>query len=310
MPASAKHRHKPKDEGSEQAEASQQEETQEQAPQQEEQQQEEQPQEEQSQEEQPQEEQASEEEPQETADAEPTPDVAGDIRFPMSSSHFINGEVRTSAVCVTPQGCSILHCKKQPPTSFGGGRMHPRITATVQNKLIKMMGLREKQRKLAGQVVVRAREGDQNAMALMVLARENAQKGNPQAIASMKFFQEYVTANPVGDAPSFGEECSASVAPDVSASIQLANGPPITNSRVRRVLASFGSEHAARTLAHGIKHWNAEDQVTSLSARLNRLEREIFKLGRTIGQARAIQRVRNGAPLAALSKRVAWELGE
>jgi hypothetical protein len=52
--------------------------------------------------------------------------------------------------------------------------------------------------KAAESVVRRVRSGDQNAMAMMAMVRDNAAAGNAQAILSFRFMKMYIEKNPIG----------------------------------------------------------------------------------------------------------------
>jgi hypothetical protein len=49
----------------------------------------------------------------------------------------------------------------------------------------------------ATDLVLRARAGDQNAMAIIAQVRESAKKGNPTALKSLQLMKAYISANPV-----------------------------------------------------------------------------------------------------------------
>ena len=63
---------------------------------------------------------------------------------------------------------------------------------------------------MAESVVRRARNGDQNAMALIALVRRNAMSGNPRAQASYAVMQNYVNQNPVGNPRISGDSAIVS----------------------------------------------------------------------------------------------------
>lgn len=154
-------------------------------------------------------------------------------------------------------------------------------------------------------VVKRARCGDQNAMALIALVRDNAAKGDPKAATSLLLLKEYVKANPVG----FGYE------PDYVALTQavgtrwagddvfcdgvaLSHGPVLTNHRVREGLGQFGGE-ARNAAQFGMSHLESESK------------RNDVKAGQILGHARRLQAVRmRESSLTKFDPVVGWELGE
>lgn len=269
-----------------------------------------QPQEEQSQEEQPQEAQeAQEEQPQEEQSQEMVAE-GEEIRFPLTSSHMQNGKVRSATICVSRNGCSILHCDAMPRNVTDIGAEHLPVIMRAHRNILRQKGLFERQKRTAEQLVIRAREGDQNAMAILALTRENALKGYRPAVSAFQYMLNYAKANAVGAA--FGAEDETSVEPDTQSSIMLANGPQITYSGIKRICASFGAEGNRRRLfEYGFKSWNDNPSHRQLSARLTDKQREALRLGRTLGKAKALQIVRHpSASLAVYSPIVAWEHGE
>jgi len=58
----------------------------------------------------------------------------------------------------------------------------------------------------AQQIIDRARQGDQNALALICQIRDNARKKNPRAMQAFKALKTYIDKNPIRMSVSFGEE--------------------------------------------------------------------------------------------------------
>lgn len=258
----------------------------------------------------------ADEEEQEGSEAESqeetsAPEIHGDIRFPLVSSHLQDGQVRTTGVLVSDHGCGLLHCNAMPRTlNVGVERAAPRI-AGIHRAMLRKLGQAETQRKVAEAFCKRAREGDQNAMAMIALVRDNAKRRIPQAVSAFNFMQNFVKTNPVQPGSSFGAEQTVCVRPDMGGAILLANGPSLSNPRIRKVAASFGAE-ARGVLLEGLRKWQAQhdDIHTQLAERLDLIKRDILKMGRTIGKARALQALRANGPIAAYNSKVAWELGE
>jgi len=241
-----------------------------------------------------------------------TVECHGDYRFPLVSSHLINGRVKTTAVLVSPHGTSLVHCNAMPKltTSFGVERVAPYIAA-IHRKMVRQIGKRETQRRVAEAFIIRARQGDQNAMGMIALVRDGAQANNPQALASFKFMQDYINKHPVTPS-SFGEELCMCVKPDNCGAFDLANGPKLSNSRIRRIVTSFGNDER-QIFMTGFRKWQIDHDAIheKLAKRLDNIEREILKMGRTIGQAQGIQMLRSpNGKIGAYSAKAAWELGE
>lgn len=260
---------------------------------------------------------APQEEEQEVAPQEEEQEVApqeveahGD--FPLVSSHIHGDTVRTTGVLVSPHGCSLVHCDAMPRNlNIGVDRAAPYIAA-VHRGMLRKLGKRETQRKVAEAFCTRARLGDQNAMAMMAMVRDNAKRGNPEAVQSFQYMKDFVAKNPVVPGSFSGEMCAPCMNPDTHGAVQLANGPMLSNSRISKVVASFGEEDQ-QIILQGIRKWQSDhDEIhKKLSARLDSMQREILKIGRTLGKARALQIVRSpNGPIAAYSPAAAWELGE
>jgi hypothetical protein len=193
----------------------------------------------------------------------------------------------------------------------------------------------ETMRASAESVVERARAGDQNAMAMIVMIREAAGKGSKRAVLALDMLKETIRKNPIES--RMGEErpqydpakglvvrvkrasmqsdpysYSLSIATylpsashDITTIVMLANGPLLYRKKIFEIASSFGSEETGRTFLAGTL-WQHR-----APAHLDEQARKIFDAGRCIGIARSIQGIRcNGVPLKTLSPRVAWELGE
>lgn len=266
----------------------------------------------------PQETELQETEPQEGSDTEeespgfefgyipPAPQVT----FPITSSHLINGRVRTASVCLTPNECKIIHCSSpNPHAQFGAEHVAARHRGTIVR-----IGTEQHIHKQITDLVKRARHGDQNAMAIIALTRENALKGHPRAVASIGMMKKFIDENPVKDDNTFaGEDDNQIITPDSTGAVMMANGPPLSNNRMMRIIIAIPVEDNRRLFAHGFSKWREQHETEhlQLASRLNELQTQIFRTGRTLGYARAIQRVRNPSiPIAAFDKKVAWELGE
>lgn len=232
--------------------------------------------------------------------------------LPLVSSHIHGDTVRTTGVLISDQGCSFVHCDAMPRNlNIGIDRAAPFIAA-AHRRMLRKLGARETQRKIAEAFCTRARLGDQNAIAMMAMVRDNAKRGIPKAVQSFQYMNDFVAKNPVVPGSFSGEMCAPCVNPDTHSAVQLANGPMLSNSRISRVVASFGAEDREVILS-GIRKWQSDHDEAhkKLSARLDSMQREILKIGRTLGKARALQIVRSpNGPIAAYSSDVAWELGE
>jgi len=178
-------------------------------------------------------------------------------------------------------------------------------------------------------LVDRARAGDQNAMAILARVGENARKGELRAKMTASMVRRYVKERPADmgfdspPAPIINQRCLCALAnedkliPALRAALKcqdgekaavvvLANGQyQLTNGTIQNWgLSCFGSDDATEQFYWGIRLSSAEPHEIAPNAS------EPFAVGRIVGQARAIQAVRMGKPIALLSQAAAWELGE
>jgi len=237
-------------------------------------------------------------------------EIGEDISMPLLSSHYIGPAIRTSGVVITPYSCGVLSCNAKRPAN-------PKIgaeAAVIQSvNRLAQMSQREKQRKCAEQLVVRARAGDQNAMAIISLSRQNADKGNPIAKAAVAVMQQYIADHPV-TVDNFGNEKidKPKVTPDTRGAVALANGMPLNRSRISPIFGCFGAEDN-QVFLQGVLKWQRDHDKAheQLATRLNEMQKQILRLGRTLGKARALQVVRlPHTPVKGYDSSVAWELGE
>jgi len=173
----------------------------------------------------------------------------------------------------------------------------------------------------AEHLVLRARQGDQNAMAILGGIRNRAKRGSKRAIRALREVKRYISENPPTQTTRFGLESTESekimaehltkhmgetqeyvsaltiMAPYIPPgviSFLLADGPDIDNDLVNTI-ASQLSDRAAREFKKG---YNGKGD--SLPA----------QFGQTVKEAHLIQRVRNGEPLSVMSVDIGWEMGD
>jgi hypothetical protein len=153
----------------------------------------------------------------------------------------------------------------------------------------------------AAMLVERARVGDQNAMAMISLIGANAKKGNEKAKEALIEVERYIRHNPV--IKSHKALPLAAQAKVNAQSLFMAEGPPLTDDRIRRMAASFGNERDRHAFADGVNnHENGKIYPHDIPAR---------NIGRTVGYARGLQVISQpGCPISEYSPIVGWELGE
>lgn len=190
--------------------------------------------------------------------------------------------------------------------------------------------------KASESLVDRARQGDQNAVALICQVRENRKKGNPKAAIAYDYMMSYVNKRPAKKQDYFGCCHETSFSPlvrakeakglvygktlvkfvlDMGQSIDdsrlaayiLATGRPIDRKVLRSVLACTPSP-IRPAFGQGYRDPNG-----SLRQR-RRLSPEGVKclqLGYILGVAKRVQDIQDSkVPLGTLSPMIAWELGE
>lgn len=167
----------------------------------------------------------------------------------------------------------------------------------------------------ARDVVERVRAGDQVAMGILAMVRDNAKTGNKRAQKSLRAIQKYIDSHP--DA-SMGYETGNT---NQGAAILWANPTP-ENIALTVPLAGFWPSVVA--LVHGPVI--NQERVEQTHATLPETEQQPFiaacnaqkpvktrgwLIGRVMLIARRIQNLRNpNVPLASFCPIVAWELGE
>ncbi len=190
----------------------------------------------------------------------------------------------------------------------------------------------------AMQLVERARQGDQNAIALICTVRDEAKKGSPKAKRGFAVLKAYIEKNPPKNLPSFGAELSKNRECDLicqemmagfgedyleavkkevpgiaalslpKAIVTVANGPNLLQDGAQNLLHdvrdSF-TDDEQKAFILGIKHGISE---------LDRIPEGLqapFIVGHVLGTARRIQAVRHPrVPLSILSAKLGYEFGE
>lgn len=175
-------------------------------------------------------------------------------------------------------------------------------------------------------VVERARSGDQVAMGILAMVRDNAKKGDPKAQQSLRALQKYIDKNPP---IAIGTEASDITSPHASQAVAALWKADVNNDTIIKALPLVGFWPGAVALSHGANIDNA--RLEAISTAMPEQNRPAFKggvlywqkktpdlgdeqgwlLGRIIGLARCIQLIRlPHVPIASFCPITAWELGE
>jgi ElaB/YqjD/DUF883 family membrane-anchored ribosome-binding protein len=187
----------------------------------------------------------------------------------------------------------------------------------------------------AESLVLRARARDQNAMAILALIGEQAREGNERARVAAKLVEDYCRAHPdtVVTIGEDGDDASHPVLariatnrtplyayplalatylshapPDMRTVVCLANGPSLTKDRILEIASRLASDEESHTFLSGIE--NAHDTEKSFKIRDEVGDPNLFRAGRMLGQARAIQKYRINGKIVGFCADSAWEMGE
>lgn len=199
-------------------------------------------------------------------------------------------------------------------------------------------------------LVQRARVGDQNAVAMIMMVKRSAMAGSARAKQALSVIKDYIKANPMPNVCKVGFGCTPAtqsiinrmhsrmgaepyvkvVTEEVpriddafSAAVTLANTGDLLHDRNGKLARTQEANPRIRGL---IKKMNPPCQaaflygMTSCNRPLHKLEPpaefhadapSALHIGRTVGMARRIQAVRlPHVSIATISPMAAWELGE
>jgi len=185
---------------------------------------------------------------------------------------------------------------------------NPRIRASLFARFMGWLGFtkiatmhgdpQQTRMQAAASLVRRARCGDQNAMAIIDVARVNAAKGSLQAKLGVEALQAYIKANPAG-ADMAGENDGD---PSYRAAMHLADGPYLSTARISRGTAHYGSEEV-EAFRQGFR--NARNLPPFAASSPNT---QALQAGKTVGIAKRLQNLRLGAPLKEYDTDIGWEI--
>lgn len=208
------------------------------------------------------------------------------------------------------------------PMDFGG-ELPAEIEAALAKGQEKIQSIIEakKMKLAAAELVIRSRQGDQNAMAMLGAIRAQAKAGNERAKKAFQAVHDYIRNHPVtsgfaGDIDknlekitalakpnqeseilrSIGLQIFAPSLPTEKAIVLVANGPVISKEYVEQVISPFPNQ----LFLAGIKQ--AKAKISN---------QPDFRAGQIIGRAKLLQDVRR--PLTsfrAVCPIMAWELGK
>lgn len=242
--------------------------------------------------------------------------------IPFATSHIAGGCLNTVGFACTQFGWEpvvssvYLHApptRRAIPVEFGAESPSPTLNnaMTMTSSMLAQQVNINAQKLAAGSLVRRARLGDQNAMATIAETRTQAENGNPIAKSAADCIRQYIQENPAGNT-FHGEYDAAKKQPKMWAHIWLANGPLLTNARIRDFASAFGEDTPEKqAFLQGLILFHDSDRLDVIGRRFDDLQRKIIDIGQMFGKARALQHVRS--PQLKISDYfpvVGWELGE
>lgn len=225
-------------------------------------------------------------------------------------------------------------------------KLDPSIAMALESATGPIMHQVQDQRmKVAAKSLVdRSRLGDQNALAILVKVRQNAEKGAPRAKRAFGILLNYAKRNTAEQSTDIGTETHgifgalrttlARVTPSqpekyaaiatsfipgsgkntravVNAAGAFANGPRINHDLLNHVSMAIGDDNAKEAFAFGFENSGHRDIIMKAAKEAPPRERTALQIGYTLGLAKRIQDVREpNCPLSRFSTIVAWELGE
>jgi len=198
---------------------------------------------------------------------------------------------------------------------------------------------------IAQELVNRAREGDQNAMALIRRTSDSAGRGSRKAKNAYTMIMSYIREHPIVSIPEHAlpkhDKVSGEVADAIgclcdhmsadwidnpqnlgyvfalpsggnaglmAGAVILADGPDLTDERIYNLGAHILNDNERNTFYEGVSVGSKENG-SQRGFTLSPEDKRVFNVGRAVGTARSIQIVRKGGDLAHHNECMAWELG-
>jgi hypothetical protein len=200
------------------------------------------------------------------------------------------------------------------------------------------MSRRDEAQRHARDMVDRARAGDQNAAAQIIVVRQKAQAGDPQYQIAAKLLYQYMMSHPERNAHMGAEEIyklgilraadqndpfvvasTLHSLPDYkhpelvrAATVALSHQSPWNNSKVHSIERAFPDPDSQSIFRFGVANGPDGKKIKPLAARLHPAQIGSLCAGYCVGTERRIQLAR--LPKAPVSRvmgpDIGWELGE
>lgn len=164
------------------------------------------------------------------------------------------------------------------------------------------------QAEAAANLVIRSRQGDQNAVAMIAMVRENANRGVKKAQDTYRLIESYVKSHPYTEMGS--EEIQSKQNEDsLKHCVQLANfGVSLTKKNIKKMANTFAGHRDA--FMFGVENFRDLKGISQKQSEHPHHANAIV-YGRNVGLARNIQLAKDPQiPLRHSFPNIAWELGE
>ena len=258
-----------------------------------------------------------------------------------------NGKVHIIGVVNSPAGVFPFAYHLRVPVGVPDGTVnlkHPSTPALKSAIIgaeapIKRHVTKEALKLAAENLVERARQGDQNAIAMIVMVRKCAQKGRKRAASAFVAIKQYIDTHPVGPLrlveigaepktslvskaanagnASYAAKVAAFVPTGGStieasklASTVLANGKAITKADVASVASTFSGK-AKEAFAYAYANALTPSVIVQKVLRAGIAEKRAAQIGYTLSMAHRLQQARlPNTSISIFNVGASWELGE
>lgn len=254
---------------------------------------------------------------------------------PMASAYVHKGRLCILGVAETDQGpipfaqaVTIEGESEEGPVDMGSELSEPlKVSLSKCQGQIKHQIDREQQRLAVESLVTRTRQGDQNAMAMLISIGENARAGDKRARYSYKVAERFAKSNPIQAKTSFGFEdklLKQAITPyGQSAAIVvltpylefermvvlLCDGPPLI-SQLRNIAKAIPKDER-EAFNIGYKQSGNKEAVNVAMRKLPPMYFRAFQVGFAAGVAHRIQNaIKPAGRISDISRMAGWELGE
>jgi hypothetical protein len=163
-------------------------------------------------------------------------------------------------------------------------------------------------------IVIRSRQGDQNAMALIMGIRQQAKVGNKRAVESLKLLKKIIRLNPPREVGPFGFDAET---PYINAATIVVRGPSMPSGMLYHLLAEGPDLKRFRfAICKAVESellpafFQGYKSGTTEKAPQDREQKTMYLLGHVVACAQQLQDFRLTGDIKRHFPTAAWELGE